>query len=150
MAQTECILTEDFVCSFLLMAELADRPSVFPPWWVAKVAPGDSKYTIHLYSWYLKKFLAKVYRILYLRKLGEISAAHPVANFQICHTREGGGGLPNFSTMEKILVPGWFFTLQFYFTPKTPFDPPYRGSEKTDPPFIWQKKKIILESRLTA
>ena len=37
--------TEDLAWSCLLMAELADRPSAFPAWWVAKVAPEYSKYT---------------------------------------------------------------------------------------------------------
>ena len=48
MALTKCILTEYFPWSCLQMAELADGPSAFPAWWVAKVPPEYSKYTIPL------------------------------------------------------------------------------------------------------
>ena len=62
-----------------------------------------------------------------------------------------GGTNPNF------FWPGWFqvpfvitTTLRFSFSPKTPFDPPYQGSEKTDPPIIWRKMKIMLVGCLIA
>ena len=38
----------------------------------------------------------------------------------------------------------------FFFSPKTLFDPPYQGSEKTDPYIIWRKMKIILDGYLIA
>ena len=75
MALTECILTEDLAWSCLLIAELADRPSDFPAWWVAKVAPECSKYTIPLYSMALEEILGHVLKDLVLWKSrGDISS----------------------------------------------------------------------------
>ena len=62
------------------------------------------------------------------------------------HIPVGGGLIQTFSG------PGGFrcllsyqMTLQFSFSQKTRFDPPYQGSEKTDPPIMCRKMKIILE-----
>ena len=49
------------------------------------------------------------------------------------------------STSPKILKE---IFAHFSFSPKTLFDSPYWGSEKTNPPIIWQKMKIILEGFL--
>ena len=61
MALTKCILTEDLDWSCLWMAELADRPSVFPDWWAAKFAPEYYKYTILLKPMGLEKFLKQFF-----------------------------------------------------------------------------------------